>query len=276
MLKSLVKICGSYSGPYRKRIFARGALMLLSSFALAGCGAVDRIASIGKAPDLAPIEADSVVPQNAPPEKQVVVYRHPPAPYAATSHPNANRNNSLWKIGAKHFFKDQRASQIGDILTVNITINDEATINNSTTRKRTNSDKANSTNFLGLESKLGDVLPDAVDPASLVDMGSTTSNSGSGTVDRKEEIKLTVAAVVTQILPNGNLVIQGRQEVRVNFEVRELTIMGVVRPEDISSTNTIQHTQIAEARISYGGRGQLTDVQQPRYGTQLFDILFPF
>jgi flagellar L-ring protein precursor FlgH len=182
----------------------------------------------------------------------------------------------LWRIGSKNFFKDQRANKIGDILTINITINDKASINNKTTRTRTNSDSANAANFLGLESQLNKILPSAVKPSALVNMGSATSNVGTGKVDRSESVDLTLAAVVTQVLPNGNMVIQGRQEVRVNFEVRELTVMGVIRPEDISSTNTVQHTQIAEARISYGGRGQLTDVQQARYGSQLFDILFPF
>jgi flagellar L-ring protein FlgH len=81
---------------------------------------------------------------------------------------------------------------------------------------------------------------------------------------------------VTQVLPNGNLVVQGRQELRVNFEVRELQITGVIRQQDISSTNTVSYTKLAEARISYGGRGQLTDVQQPRYGQQLLDIIAPF
>ena len=131
-------------------------------------------------------------------------------------------------------------------------------------------------NFLGLESRLKGVLPDAVDPSNLVNLGSDSSNTGTGSVDRSETINLTIAAVVTQVLPNGNLVIQGQQEVRVNNEVRELTVSGVVRPEDISNLNTIRHTQISEARISYGGRGQITDVQQPRLGQQLFDLIWPF
>ncbi|HSG34236.1 MAG TPA: flagellar basal body L-ring protein FlgH, partial [Sphingomonadaceae bacterium] len=111
---------------------------------------------------------------------------------------------------------------------------------------------------------------------SLIDLSSNSNSQGSGSVNRDEEIKLRVAALVTQVLPNGNLVIAGRQEVRVNYEVRDLQIAGLIRPEDITSTNTIKYDQIAEARIAYGGRGQISDVQQPRYGQQVFDIIWPF
>ncbi len=252
-----------------KSLWTRG-LTLLLALMLPGCGAVDRIANIGKAPDLAPIESARVVPQQIHPSQRAIQHQ------GQQIFNGVNVGNSLWRVGSKNFFKDQRASKIGDILTINIIIDDKASIDNQTTRTRSNGETANATNFLGLESLLTDVLPVAVDPTSLIDLGSTTSNVGTGKVDRRESIDLTLAAVVTQVLPNGNMVIQGRQEVRVNFEVRELTVMGVIRPEDISSTNTIQHTQIAEARISYGGRGHLTDVQQARYGSQLFDILFPF
>ncbi|PHZ83338.1 flagellar basal body L-ring protein FlgH [Paremcibacter congregatus] len=249
---------------------SRPFLMLVLAFTLPGCSAIDRIGDIGKAPDLAPIEATRVVPQQALASQHAIQH----APVLQQRHENTK--NSLWQVGSKNFFKDQRASSVGDILTINITVDDKASIDNQTTRTRSNSDNANAANFLGLESKLGAILPDAVDPSALVNMGSSTSNVGTGKVDRSESINLTLAAVVTQVLPNGNMLVQGRQEVRVNFEVRELTVVGVIRPEDISSSNTIEHTQIAEARISYGGRGQLTDVQQARYGSQLFDILFPF
>jgi flagellar L-ring protein precursor FlgH len=190
--------------------------------------------------------------------------------------PLQRQANSLWRPGARAFFKDQRAARIGDILTVDITIEDEAKINNETSRSRQASEEADLTNFLGYEASLGKVLPEAVNPAALVGLGSAGSATGRGSVNRKEEIKLKVAAIVTQVLPNGNLVVRGSQEVRVNFEVRELTVTGVVRPEDISAVNVVNHTQMAEARISYGGRGQLTDVQQPRYGQQVLDVLLPF
>jgi flagellar L-ring protein precursor FlgH len=186
-------------------------------------------------------------------------------------------SNSLWRQGARAFFKDQRANRVGDILTVVINIDDQASFNNETERRRENSEDSDVTNLFGLETQLEKkLLPESFNPAAALSLGSTSRSKGIGTVDRAEELSLTVAAIVTQVLPNGNLVIQGRQEVRVNFEVRELLIAGVVRPEDITATNQIQHTQIAEARISYGGRGQLTDVQQPRYGQQVLDILFPF
>ena len=148
--------------------------------------------------------------------------------------------------------------------------------NNTTSRSRTGAEDSGITNLLGLETALGKVFSEDIDPAALAKVGSTSSSTGTGSVDRAEDIDLTVAAVVTQILPNGNFVIRGSQEMRVNYEVRELAITGIVRPEDIANDNTINHTQIAEARISYGGRGHITDVQQPRYGQQVIDILMPF
>ena len=239
--------------------------LLVAAVALSGCGAAGRIANIGKAPDLAPIEQRPIRPQ----ARSIAVPM--PTPEDASKEPN-----SLWRTGARAFFKDQRASDIGDILTVMIEINDEADIENSTTRSRSNAEDADVTNFLGFEGQLANILPDGINPASLTSFGSNSSTAGSGEVGRSEDISLTVAAIVTQVLPNGNLVIEARQEVRVNFEVRELLVAGIVRPEDIASDNTIQHSQIAEARVSYGGRGQITDLQQPRYGQQLYDIIFPF
>ena len=241
------------------------ASLLVAAVALSGCGAASRIANIGKAPDLAPIEQRPIRPQ----ARSIAVPM--PTPEDASKQPN-----SLWRTGARAFFKDQRASDIGDILTVMIEINDEADIENSTTRSRSNAEDADVTNFLGFEGQLANILPDGINPASLTSFGSNSSTAGSGEVGRSEDISLTVAAIVTQVLPNGNLVIEARQEVRVNFEVRELLVAGIVRPEDIASDNTIQHSQIAEARVSYGGRGQITDLQQPRYGQQLYDIIFPF
>lgn len=243
----------------RTTVIASGAI------ALSACNLPSRIDGIGVPPPLSAIENPVQTPGYTP------ISLPMPRPEPMARHPN-----SLWRPGARAFFKDQRASKVGDILTVNINISDGASISNTSSRSRKGSDNANLTNFLGLESELGKLLPDGISPSNVVNFGSSTSNVGSGSVNRNESINLVVAALITQVLPNGNLVIQGRQEVRVNFEVRELRITGVVRPEDISSDNTVNHTQIAEARIAYGGRGQITDMQQPRYGQQLFDIVMPF
>lgn len=240
-------------------------LAIALALAVSACGSTRGLREIGKAPAMTPLENPAVL--------------HGPRPIQMPM-PQAERAsyqpNSLWRTGARAFFKDQRARRVGDILTVEINITDRAQLNNTTSRTRTNEEDSNLTSFLGFEGRLSGVLPDGVNPSSLTDFGSDSTSTGTGTVNRQETVALTVAAVITQVLPNGNFVVAGRQEVRVNFEVRELLITGVVRPEDIASSNTIQHTQIAEARISYGGRGQLTAVQQPRYGQQLYDIIFPF
>lgn len=241
------------------------SIAVVLSLGLSACGTLDRIANIGQAPDLTPMEQTQVLPRGrslamALPDPQTT----------------PTQANSLWRSGAKAFFRDHRAASVGDIVTVIIDIADEAAVQNTTSRSRATSEDSNFSAFLGLEGKVAEILPGDYDPTTVTDFGSNSSTNGTGTVDRSETINMTVAAVVSQVLPNGNLVIQGRQEVRVNFEVRELYITGMIRPEDISRFNTIKHIQIAEARISYGGRGQLTDVQQARYGQQLYEILFPF
>jgi len=237
----------------------------VSMLALSACNAYDRLADIGSAPDLTSIQD----PTHAPGYKPITMPM--PQPSLATAPPN-----SLWQTGGRAFFRDQRASHVGDILTVLVTIDDQAQLQNETKRSRTNADTAALTNFFGFENKLAGWFPKGINPASLVDTSSTTSNDGTGSIARQEQISLQLAATITQVLPNGNLVIQGKQEVGVNFDKRVLSIKGVIRPQDINSTNSISYNQIAEARIEYGGEGEITDVQQPRYGEQLLDIILPF
>lgn len=236
---------------------------LAATLLLSGCGAADRLSNVGKAPALSAIEDPTKQAGYKP--VSLPMPAPPPAAYAP---------NSLWKTGARAFFKDQRAHRIGDILTVKVTIDDKAKFDNETTRTRSGSDKASLDGLTGALAKK--VIPSSVDPTSLVENSSSSASSGVGKVDRSETLETNIAGVVTQILPNGNLVIEGRQEIRVNFEMRELVVAGIIRPEDIASDNTIESSKIAEARIAYGGRGQLTDMQQPRYGQQVLDVLLPF
>jgi flagellar L-ring protein precursor FlgH len=249
--------------PAQARRLTKLVLSLSMAAMLSACGTAGKISEIGKEPDLTPM---GVTPKRLP--QQVAL----PMPTPEVEH---RTSNSLWRTGSRAFFKDQRANRVGDILTVAINITDQAQLANETVRKRVASETDGIPNFLGYENVIKHIAP-SVTPGSLISTNSTTSSDGSGTVKRQESITMTVAAVVTQVLPNGNLVIEGHQEVRVNFEVRDLYIGGVVNPADISNTNQIQHTQIAEARLSYGGRGQLTDVQQPAWGQQLWDAIYPF
>lgn len=184
--------------------------------------------------------------------------------------------NSLWQTGARAFFNDQRASQVGDILTVQISIDDSAQVSNATNRTRSSNTSGGVTTLGGFEANLQKVLPGTPDTGNLLQFGGDTASSGQGSVNRKEKINLTIAAVVTGVMPNGNLVIQGRQEVRTNAEVRDLTVVGIVRPQDISSSNTIRHSQIAEARISYGGRGDISRIQKSPAAQSLVERYSPF
>lgn len=245
----------------------RVLVLLTSAAALAGCStAMEAV----RGPELSPVGYPAqLVPQT-------LTYAPSQGDREIAREERAANANSLWRTGARAFFADQRARSVGDILTVQIDINDRASVSNSTSRSRTNNIQAGVSNFFGLESSLGRILPGGFDPANAVRTGTNTSSDGTGTVDRAERLNLTIAAVVVGVMPNGNLVIQGRQEVRTNQELRELTLAGIVRPEDIASNNTIRHTQIAEARISYGGRGSLTRMNQVPAGQSLVEQFSPF
>ncbi|KAF0181987.1 MAG: flagellar basal body L-ring protein [Alphaproteobacteria bacterium] len=186
--------------------------------------------------------------------------------------------NSLWQAGARTFFNDQRATRVGDILTVKVLIDDSAQLDNSTTRTRSSNTEVGITSLFGKEEALGRILPPGgnFDPGSLIGAQGSSNAAGQGAISRKEKIELTLAATISQLLPNGNLVVVGKQEVRINGELRELTVAGIVRPEDVGADNSIRHDQMAEARISYGGRGSITAVQRPRWGQRVADAISPW
>ncbi|MCL4765800.1 MAG: flagellar basal body L-ring protein FlgH [Hyphomicrobiaceae bacterium] len=217
-------------------------------------------ADIGREPHLTPVGA-GLRPDRVP------ILGEPPPPLPR------HRDNSLWEDAGSDLFRDPRARRIGDVVTVTISIKDRASLDNTSNRTR------NSNKTLGLAASYG------VDSNSVgtewkgdfdASVNSRTTSKGEGAISRSESIQLLVAAVVSEVLPNGNMVISGSQEVRVNFEVRVLSVAGVVRPRDIATDNTVSYEKIAEARISYGGRGRITEVQQPGLGQQLLDLIVPF
>jgi flagellar L-ring protein precursor FlgH len=246
-------------------VLSRLSALLLLGVSLSACGAVDRLANVGQPPALSAIEDPTAAKGYKPVQMPMPAVEH--ASFAP---------NSLWRTGSRAFFKDQRARVVGDLVTVKVKVTDRAQLDNSTKRSRKNGEDMGAENLFGFENKVDKYLPNGAKPGSLLKLDSDSSSEGTGSVRRAEQLATNVAAVVTQTLPNGNLVIEGKQEIRVNFEVRELIVAGVIRPEDIESDNTIDSTKIAQARIAYGGRGQITDVQQPRYGQQVMDILLPF
>lgn len=229
--------------------------------AVQGCS---KLQSVGKAPTFTPADRSA--------EVQAMQI---PALYGAAPVVE-NRRASLWSGGRGSLLGDRRAGQTGDIMTVVIQIDESAEISNATSRSRNGSENSGVSELLGIPQAVDRFLPGDASLATAGQFNSTSSSDGQGSVRRSESLELRVAATVTDVLRNGVLRIQGSQEVRVNFEIRELLVTGYVRPQDISRRNEITYDKIASARISYGGRGHITDVQQPRYGQQIADIILPF
>ena len=237
-------------------------MFMVSALAVAGCSKLDQV---GRAPEFSDIAGSNQhyamnsvpFPEEAGPQTETVA-------------------SSLWTGGNESLFGDRRAAKRGDILTVVIEMNDSASVSNSTGRNRSGQQSAGLPDLLGIPQHINDMLPDGASMDKAYTAKSSSTFKGSGTVNRSERLTLRIAATVIDKLPNGVLRIEGQQEVRVNFELRELIVTGYVRPNDISRQNEITYDKIAGARISYGGRGQITDMQQPTYGQQVADIVLPF
>lgn len=236
------------------------------ALSLGACSTAERLSRVGETPDFtkveSPTERSGYKPVTMPMPQETVEIR---------------QMNSLWSTGRQAFFEDQRAKKVGDILTVTIDMENEATMESTSTRSRNAGENTGINALAGFEGYLdAKFLPDGGDPAAMADLTSNSSNNNSGSTESEDELELRIAAVVSQILPNGNMVIHGRQEFRVNYEKRILEVAGVIRPEDIAVNNSVPYDKIAEARIGYGGKGFVSDVQQPRIGQQIFDILMPY
>jgi flagellar L-ring protein FlgH len=238
---------------------------LLSSVAIVstGCSSLDKLKMIGEQPPLSPMDNPTAKPGYKPVQM--------PMP---TAQPATYNPNSLWRNGSRAFFKDQRAHQVGDILTVKVNINDTAQFQDQTQVQRTSTEDSNVSNFLGAKTITNPAK--SILPGSIISADSNTQSNANGSINRQDQLLTNVAAVVTQTLPNGNLVIEGKQEIRLNSEMRELLVAGVVRPEDIESDNTIDLPKIAEARVAYGGKGTISNIQDPPWGQQALDVLLPF
>ena len=243
----------------------RRIALLALPLAMAACSSAERLSRLGDTPELAGVTNPTDDPRWRPVSMPMPNPQDPPL-----------ANNSLWRPGSRTFLRDQRAAAVGDIVTVLVAVQDEAELQNRTVRSRDNNELMGLPQLLGLQASYGQLFPAGIDPSRLVQANSNSAVNGNGATRRNESITIRVAATISQILPNGNFVLTGRQQMRVNSELRDVTVGGVIRPQDIASDNTVRHDRLAEARIAYGGRGVISDTQRPRLGQELLDIILPF
>lgn len=254
--------------PFQKSL--RSCILILTLFTALGCERLNEM----RDPQTSPLVVNaSSIPEVA--RVSIPMPEVTPAPP-----PQRAEASGLWSNSTRSFFGDNRAQQVGDILTVIIDIKDKADLSNQSERSRSATQSAGRPTFFGYGRQIDAILPGVSESdlptGDIVELGSSSGMSGEGSIKRNETIRLRVAATIIETLPNNNFIIAGRQEIRVNNELRELRIAGVVRPVDISLRNTISYDQIAEARISYGGRGQISAIQQPRYGHDALEVILPY
>lgn len=243
----------------------RFIVLSATALSLTACAStIDKLSNAGQRPPLTEVQNPQVVADYKPLSWPL------PDPETQT----ARTSNSLWQSGSRAFFRDQRAARVGDILRINVAIADQAKMDNRNNNLRNTTENAGAPQVFGLENPITDFT--RANPNSWFSLNGSSNTVSNGRIDRKETINTQVAALITQVLPNGNLVIEGSQEILVNYEIREVSVKGVVRPQDISSDNTVESNQVAQARIVYSGRGQLSDKAQPRWGYQVIEAISPF
>lgn len=230
-------------------IATRSLAVIAGAAVLAGCAG--QLSEVGVAPLVSPVAYDSQLAR---------VQRIGGGPNGART------ARSLWSDNGADLYRDSRALKVGDVLTINISIDEKAKLDNKTNRSREST----------VDAALSFLFGANASGAGNYSISSKSASKGEGAIDRTEEIKLNVAGVVKAVFPNGNLMIEGSQEILVNHELRVLQIAGIVRPGDITRNNTISYEKIAEARVAYGGRGRLMEVQQPAWGHQIYDAITPF
>lgn len=239
---------------------------ILSGCVLSGCsGLATRLSNVGDPPNISQVQNPTLVGGYRP------VSMPMPDP-----EPSRSNMNSLWQTGSRAFFKDQRANRVGDVITVLVDLQDKSKVDSNNTYNRSAAHKSNLAKFFGFESKFTSIFPKEVDPTSLTDTSSNSQKTGRGLLDRKDTLSLKIGATIIQILPNGNLVIQGRQEILFETELRVVEVKGVIRREDVSSNNTIPYEKISEARIAYGGRGDVSDVGAVPWAQQTLNRVMPW
>ena len=236
-------------------------LLTLGLFVLSSCSGIRYLGEAGHPPRM----TKTSDPTQAPDYRPVTI---PTPPLQAPP----TEAGSLWRPGSIAFFKDQRARQVGDVITIQVEISDSADFTDDTTATATGAETFGIPNLFGIKGK----VISNITGADSLQTSSNHSNSATGTIRRNETVTVTLSGIITQVLPNGNFVIVARQEVRVNGELRQIMVSGIVRPQDILEDNVVTHEKIAEARISYGGRGQLMRLQKARYGQQVLDSVLPF
>jgi flagellar L-ring protein precursor FlgH len=243
--------------------YSRLLLALAASSMLNACAMkLDQLEEVGQPPKHMQVQDPT----------QKIGYQPMSWPSPDPEPPSRRYSNSLWQPGARAFFRDQRAARVGDVLRVRVQIDDQAQLVSNFQRQRRAGEDVQAPAVFGLEDK----FPFGANPQQLLDITTNTNANTIGRLNRQDKVETQISAVITQVLPNGNYVIEGTQEVRVNYDIRQLEVKGIVRPQDIDSSNTVDSSQIAEARISYGGRGVLTRGTQQRWGTELLDVLSPF
>ena len=247
----------------KRVVLLRCALLSTVALISTSCSTIEQLKHLGETPKLSPVSNPVSEPGYKPVQMPM------PTPQPASYNPN-----SLWRSGSRAFFNDQRAHQVGDILTVKVNVNDTAEFQGQTQLQRSTTEDSAITNFIGANTIANPAK--AVLPGSLLNADGNTQMNGNGTINRQDQLVTNVAAVVTQVLPNGNLVIEGKQEIRLNSEMRVLLVAGVARPEDIESDNTIALPKIAEARVAYGGKGTVTNIQTAPWGQQVTNVVLPF